>query len=68
MSKKYHFDYLAKNGVDPEICKTCQKVIDISNGKRVERPCDPEKLRYFEIHNIKRTVNVGILEKVKVNP
>lgn len=68
ISKKYHFEYNRKNGFTPEICKTCQKVVDISQGKKIERPCDPDKMRYFETRGISRTVQMGILEKVKVNP
>lgn len=69
ISKKYHFEYKRKNSQeDPIICKTCQKLLDLSLGKRTERTFDTKKTRFFEVHNMVRTSNIGILEKIQVNP
>lgn len=69
ISKKHHYAYKAKHlDQEPLICKTCQKAVDILNGVRVIRPYDEHKTKYFEVHNIVRVSQVGILEKVIKNP
>ena len=65
ISKKYHFHFKKKQGVDPLVCKICQKELDVKNEKNKKRACDKTKSKYFKAHNIQITPNIGILEKVQ---